>query len=134
MNLENGIQTLKRQGCALIIAVDACLGRPETIGFIEIGAGPIYPGAGVKKKLPPVGQAYLSGIVNLGGFMEQLVLQSTRLFAVIALAEVIACGLHRFLLPENGPKTARDSALMDSLIQIGKTVKAERQPLPTATL
>ncbi len=106
LNLEDKIQALDQKGCNPIIAVDACLGRLETIGLIEIGAGPLLPGAGVKKKLPPVGQAYLSGIVNIGGMMEQMVLQSTRLYTVVTMADVIARGLHLFLTPSRG--AARD--------------------------
>lgn len=81
----------------LVIAVDASLGRPGSVGLIEVGRGPLVPGAGVNKKLPPVGQIYLSGIVNLGGFMEQMVLQSTRLYHVLEISMVIACGLQQAL-------------------------------------
>ncbi|NLA12051.1 MAG: spore protease YyaC [Firmicutes bacterium] len=77
----------------LVIAVDACLGRPGSVGLIEVGRGPLLPGAGVNKKLPPVGQIYLSGIVNLGGFMEQMVLQSTRLHHVLEISTVIGRSL-----------------------------------------
>lgn len=77
----------------LVIAVDACLGRPGSVGLIEVGTGPLVPGAGVNKRLPPVGQIYLSGIVNLGGFMEQMVLQSTRLYHVLELSTVIGRSL-----------------------------------------
>ena len=80
-----------------MIAVDASLGKPGSVGLIEVGRGPLMPGAGVNKKLPPVGHIYLSGIVNLGGFMEQMVLQSTRLFHVFEIAMVIARGLQRAL-------------------------------------
>lgn len=115
LNLFAKTQELGNRGCAQIIAVDACLGRPETIGLVEIGTGPLHPGAGVKKKLPPVGQAYLSGIVNTGGAMEQLVLQSTRLYTVITLAEVIAGALHLFLAPRSSWETTFDHAFQDTL-------------------
>ncbi len=80
-----------------MIAVDASLGKPGSVGLIEVGKGPLMPGAGVNKKLPPVGHIYLSGIVNLGGFMEQMVLQSTRLYHVLEIAMVISNGLQRAL-------------------------------------
>ena len=35
-----------------IIAVDASLGRKDHVGLITLGAGPLRPGLGVKKKLP----------------------------------------------------------------------------------
>ncbi len=98
LNLDTYLQQLKStDNQPLTIAVDASLGKPGSIGTIEVGAGPLYPGAGVHKKLPPVGHVYLSGIVNLGGFMEQMVLQSTRLFHVMELSTVMAVSLQRAL-------------------------------------
>ncbi|MCX7779398.1 MAG: spore protease YyaC [Negativicutes bacterium] len=76
-----------------IVAVDACLGRMENIGYVSIGRGSLKPGAAVNKDLPPVGDIYITGIVNVGGFMEHLVLQSTRLNLVMRMAETIAQGL-----------------------------------------
>ncbi len=76
-----------------IIAVDACLGRIENVGCISLGDGSLLPGAGVNKNLPPVGQIHVTGIVNVGGFMEYLVLQNTRLNLVMKLADVIVKGL-----------------------------------------
>lgn len=98
LNLESYTQKLENeQARPLVIAVDASLGKPGSVGLIEVGKGPLIPGAGVNKKLPPVGHLYLSGIVNLGGFMEQMVLQSTRLFHVLEIAMVMAHGLQRAL-------------------------------------
>jgi len=76
-----------------VIAVDACLGRIENVGFVSLGRGPVKPGAAVNKDLPAVGDAYITGIVNVGGFMEHLVLQSTRLNLVMKMADTIASGL-----------------------------------------
>ncbi|MDR3560986.1 MAG: spore protease YyaC [Negativicutes bacterium] len=76
-----------------IIAVDACLGRLENVGYVSLGHGPLKPGAGVNKDLPHVGDAYITGIVNVAGFMEHLVLQSTRLSLVVKMADAIASGL-----------------------------------------
>lgn len=77
-----------------IIAIDASLGRAENIGNINIIEGPIYPGAGVNKKLQPVGDISLTGIVNTSGFMEFMVLQNTRLSTVMKMAEVISSSLY----------------------------------------
>lgn len=76
-----------------IIAVDACLGRIESVGTINVGYGSLQPGAGVRKSLPPVGDIHITGIVNVGGFMEYMVLQSTRLNTVMRLADIIVEGL-----------------------------------------
>ncbi len=76
-----------------IVAVDACLGQVENIGYINIGNGALRPGAGVHKNLPPVGHLHITGVVNVGGFMEYVVLQNTRLNLVMRMADVIVEGL-----------------------------------------
>jgi len=77
----------------LIVAIDACLGKTERIGFVKVGSGPLKPGAGVNKDLPAVGHLHITGIVNLSGYMEYLVLQNTRLSLVMKMAETIADGI-----------------------------------------
>ena len=95
VNLCHTIEAIgKHYNYPLIIAVDACLGKIESVGAIDLGLGPLRPGAGVHKTLPSVGEVYISGIVNVGGFLEYFVLQNTRLSVVIRLAEVIARGLY----------------------------------------
>jgi putative sporulation protein YyaC len=73
-----------------IIAIDACLGQYDHVGQITLGYGPLKPGAAVQKKLPEVGDMHLTGIVNVGGFMEYFVLQNTRLSIVMQMAQKIA--------------------------------------------
>ncbi len=79
---------------AYLVAIDASLGVVDHVGCISVGHGPIKPGAGLKKELPPVGDMHITGVVNTGGFMDFLVLQSTRLSVVMKMADVIARGLH----------------------------------------
>lgn len=78
---------------ALVIAIDASLGEKKHLGYVTIGNGALYPGAGVQKELPPVGDIYITGIVNISGILEQLTLQTTRLSTVISLADVITQGI-----------------------------------------
>ncbi|WP_134683592.1 spore protease YyaC [Brevibacillus migulae] len=78
----------------LMIAIDACLGQFSSVGSINVIDGPLKPGAGVKKELPAVGTFHITGIVNVGGFMEYFVLQNTRLYIVMQMAEIIAAGIH----------------------------------------
>jgi putative sporulation protein YyaC len=73
-----------------IIGIDACLGRAANVGCIQVGQGPVRPGAGVHKELPPVGDIHITGVVNVGGFMEYVVLQNTRLHVVMRMAELIS--------------------------------------------
>lgn len=80
----------------VIIAVDACLGKLERVGYINVKPGLLYPGIALQKSLPAVGDLHISGIVNVGGFLEHLVLQNTRLNLVVKMADVIAQGLVGF--------------------------------------
>lgn len=73
-----------------IIAIDACLGQIDNVGYLSYGRGSVKPGTAVKKDLPAVGDAYITGIVNVSGFMEHMVLQSTRLNLVMKMADAIA--------------------------------------------
>jgi putative sporulation protein YyaC len=77
-----------------IIAIDASLGKMENIGNINLYNGPLFPGAGVNKNLQPVGDISITGIVNMSGFMEYIVLQNTRLSLVMEMAEIISLSLY----------------------------------------
>jgi putative sporulation protein YyaC len=77
-----------------IIAVDACLGNAERIGYINVRRGSLKPGTALNKSLPEVGDFHISGVVNVGGFFEHMVLQNTRLFIVYKMADIIAKGLY----------------------------------------
>ncbi|NLG83513.1 MAG: spore protease YyaC [Firmicutes bacterium] len=94
VNLEEVLRDLYiRLTNPFVVAVDACLGQSESVGFITLKEGPLQPGTGVNKNLPAVGDLHLIGVVNVGGFMEYLVLQNTRLSLVMRMAEVIAAAL-----------------------------------------
>jgi len=90
-NLQENIQYIQQAfNNPFIIAIDACLGRMDSIGCITLADGPLKPGAGVHKQLPEVGEANITGIVNVGGFMEYMVLQNTRLNLVWRMSENIS--------------------------------------------
>lgn len=90
---ETRLSLEEKYNTAAVLAVDACLGQKHKIGCLEVGKGSLQPGAAVKKRIPPVGDIYITGIVNVGGFMELMVLQSTRLGVVIPLAQFIGRGI-----------------------------------------
>jgi putative sporulation protein YyaC len=93
-NLDNKINEISvKHENPLIIAVDACLGKMEHVGFVTVGEGPIMPGSGVSKNLPAVGDIHITGIVNFGGFMDFMILQNTRLNTVMKMAELVASGI-----------------------------------------
>lgn len=93
-NLQETLVVLRgRWDHPFLLAVDASLGQPNQVGTISIGRGPLKPGAGVSKELPLVGQMFVTGTVNIGGFMEYAVLQNTRLSLVMKMAEIISAAL-----------------------------------------
>jgi putative sporulation protein YyaC len=96
MNLDETLENLHRQvRHPFIIGIDACLGKAASVGSVQVGIGPIRPGSGVNKDLTPVGDIHISGVVNVGGFMEYYVLQNTRLHVVMRMAELISRSLFR---------------------------------------
>ena len=95
MNLDSTLERLRQSTrYPFVIGVDASLGKPASVGSIHLGEGPIHPGAGVNKKLTPVGDIHLSGVVNIGGILDHYVLQSTRLHVVMRMADLIARSLY----------------------------------------
>lgn len=120
-NLQQVWEQVKaRWPAALVVAVDACLGRVEAIGTVCVTPGPLRPGAGVHKTLPAIGDMHVTGVVNVGGFMEYFVLQNTRLGPVMQMARTIAAGLGKGLsrlsgqmypLPGPGPHAAQPDAV-----------------------
>lgn len=77
----------------LIIAIDASLGTNRHVGFVTMGKGSLKPGIGVNKELPRVGEIFITGIVNVSGLINQMLIQTTRLSLVMQLAEFIFSGL-----------------------------------------
>ncbi|SET15084.1 putative sporulation protein YyaC [Salinibacillus kushneri] len=93
-NLEDQLKMIhQRHQNPYIVAIDACLGKQSSIGSIITGYGPMKPGAAVQKHLPEIGDLYISGVVNMSGYMEYFVLQNTRLSIVMNMAKQIAHSL-----------------------------------------
>lgn len=102
-NLSEALNSIKcNYANPFIIALDACLGRLDSIGYITLAEGALKPGAAVKKELPEVGEIHLTGIVNINGFLQYMVLQNTRLSLVWQMSEAICsviCHTCQNLLP-----------------------------------
>lgn len=97
-NLEETIAKIKKlHRNAMVVAIDASLGTAGHLGFITLGEGSLYPGIGVNKELPCVGDIFITGIVNISGMLNNLLLQTTRLNVVMQLADFICYGI-RFSL------------------------------------
>lgn len=99
VNLGDTLRDVQREYFnPYIVGIDACLGQLTSVGSIQLGHGPLKPGAGVNKELPPVGDIHLTGIVNVGGFMEYFVLQNTRLSLVMNMADMMAKSIYASLI------------------------------------
>lgn len=81
-----------------IIAIDASLGTVNNIGKIFIDDKPLNPGRAVNKDLPPVGDMSITGVVNVSGCLEFMVLQNTRLYTVMTLADCISSAISNTIL------------------------------------
>jgi len=87
-----------------IIAIDACLGSLQNVGKIIVEEKPLSPGAAMNKDLPKVGNLSITGVVNIAGAFEFMVLQNTRLYTVMMLADAISKGLYHSILKTVGGK------------------------------
>ncbi len=84
-----------------VIAIDASLGKDKHVGFVTMGEGSLSPGIGVNKELPIVGDIFITGIVNVSGYLNHMLLQTTRLDTVMQLADYICIGL-RYVMHQIG--------------------------------
>lgn len=85
-----------------IIAIDACLGSIQNVGKIIIENKPLHPGSAVNKNLPSVGDLSITGVVNVSGALEFMVLQNTRLHTVMHLADIISKGIYHSIIKTLG--------------------------------
>lgn len=72
-----------------IISIDACLGAEEDIGKIKIRDQPIFPGKGVGKDIPGVGDLSIIGTIDKSGSQEIFFVRSMRLSFIVNMAEQI---------------------------------------------
>lgn len=77
----------------IIIAIDACLGKKSEIGNVEIWEGGLQAGIAVGNRLPLIGHVSVIGVVNAGGQIGYLDLQSTPLSIVMKLSKMISSSL-----------------------------------------
>lgn len=110
-NLKTTIDEINLQYInPFIIAIDACLGNIQNVGKIYIERKALTPGAAMNKDLPAVGDLSITGIVNISGALEFMVLQNTRLHVVMNLADVISKGIYHFILKSIGGRKIQDTS------------------------
>ncbi|MDO5292618.1 MAG: spore protease YyaC [bacterium] len=97
-NLQDTLSIIyERYRDPFIIAIDASLGKDKHVGYVTLAEGSLKPGIGVDKELPQVGDICITGIVNVTGYLNHMLLQTTRLDTVMQLADFICVGL-RYVL------------------------------------
>lgn len=79
----------KKHANDTIIAIDASLGSKKEIGSVFVRTGTLFPGSGVCKTLPPLGDITITGITGEQTRHPYLTLQTVRLSAVTQMAEHI---------------------------------------------
>lgn len=98
-----------------IIAIDSSLGTVQNIGKVFIKDEPINPGLALNKDLPKIGNMSITGIVNICGNFEFMVLQNTRLYTVMELADCISNGIYHFILKSLGSNNKYFNNSLDSI-------------------
>ena len=116
-NIKDTLKAIKKRfKCPYIIAIDACLGSLDNVGKIIIEKKPIYPGMAVNKDLPPVGDLSIMGVVNVSGNLEFMVLQNTRLYTVMTIANTIYRGIHHYALKSLGSKNPSINSILENIL------------------
>lgn len=84
---------LMAENRAVVIAIDACLGKPQSVGTFLAMAGPLQPGAATGRRLPPVGHYSIAGVVNALSHKPYITIQTTSLYHVMRMAEQLAAAI-----------------------------------------
>ncbi|WP_054956875.1 spore protease YyaC [Paenibacillus dakarensis] len=87
-NLETKLQDIQAE--SIVIAIDACLGKPSSVNCFFVSAGPLNPAQSVGGALPSVGHYSVAAVVNVQGPKPYWTLQVTSLYLVMTMAEEIA--------------------------------------------
>ncbi|MFU1793431.1 spore protease YyaC [Paenibacillus azoreducens] len=87
-SLEESIASIP--GDQVIVAIDACLGQPNSVGSYLVSDEPLFPAQSVGHTLPAVGHYSIAGIVNAAGPRPYSTLQMTSLYHVMTMAGQIA--------------------------------------------
>lgn len=109
-NLVDTVQMIHhRYHHPIIVAIDACLGKKNEIGYIEAWEGGLQAGIAVGNRLPAVGNISVIGVVNAGGQIGYLDLQSTPLSIVMKISKLISSAMLQVvneIIPEKAAPTS----------------------------
>lgn len=90
-NLARALSLLDPHGP--LVAVDACLGAEEHVGWVLARPGPLHPGSALGRQLPVVGDLHVSGVVQAAGVLDAVALLTTPLSTVVRMARLVADSL-----------------------------------------
>ena len=94
LNLTERFETIKKKHPdAFYVAIDASFGTRIHLGNICIDKGPIFPGQGVRKELPPIGDLSITAIVCSNGPLRQKRLELTPIRKISIQADIISRGI-----------------------------------------
>ncbi|WP_397386288.1 spore protease YyaC [Paenibacillus sp. VCA1] len=74
----------------VVVAIDACLGQPQSVGSFLVSDEPLLPARSVGQALPAVGHYSVAAVVNALGPKPYATLQMTSLHHVMTMAGQIA--------------------------------------------
>ncbi|MFC5652833.1 spore protease YyaC [Paenibacillus solisilvae] len=77
-----------------VVAIDACLGKIDEEDCYLVSGGPLYPARAVGKRLPPIGDFSLEGIVGPLSAKPYWSLQSASLYEVMGMSRAVADAAH----------------------------------------
>lgn len=93
MNIDEKLSLINSKKYDFVIAIDACLSQKRRQGIIEIKEGPIYPGKGIGKVLPQIGDLSVIGIVEKTGKEFHSLMQESSLCLIYDMAEAIVTSI-----------------------------------------
>ena len=94
LNLTEKFSAIKKKHPgAFIVAIDASFGTRIHLGNICFDKGPIFPGQGVRKELPPIGDLSITAIVCSNGPLRQKRLELTPIRKISIQADIISRGI-----------------------------------------
>jgi len=83
-----------------VIAIDACLGKPESVGEFLVANGPLFPARATGNRLPSIGAFSIAGVVGPLSAKPYWSLQRASLYSVITMAGVVVEAFEKAWLPE----------------------------------
>lgn len=90
VNLTSILSSLhQKYSHPFFLVIDAAVGPAEKIGYVSLSRTPLYPGKGIHRPLPPVGDISITGIINEASYTSEIELPYTRLYLVNTLADFI---------------------------------------------